>query len=102
MQQTAEANRDGMQWPLTTRLEDLNFADDIALLSHNHQGMQAKVTRLAKISGKTGLRISKSKAKMMRVKNINVDNIKLDGEAIDDVEDFTYHHQVATSARWWV
>ena len=85
-----EANRDGLQWTLTTRLEDLDFADDIALLSHNHQGMQAKVTRLAKISAKTGLRISKSKTKVMRVKTRNVDNIKLDGEAIDEVEDFTY------------
>ena len=36
-----EANRDGIQWTLTTRLEDLDFADDIAVLSHNHQGMQA-------------------------------------------------------------
>ena len=75
---------------LTTRLEDLDFAYDIALLSHNHQGMQPKVTRLAKISAKTGLRISKSKTKVMRVKTRNVDNIKLDGEAIDEVEDFTY------------
>ena len=73
-----------------TRLEDLDFADDIALLSHNHQGMQDKVTRLAKISAKTGLRISKSKTKVTRVKNRNVDNIKLDGEAVDEVEDFTY------------
>ena len=76
MRQTAEANRDGTKWTLTTRLD---FADDIALLSHNHQGMQAKVTRLAKISAKTGLRISKSKTKVMRVKTRNVENIKLDG-----------------------
>ena len=52
--------------------------------------MQAKVTRLAKISAKTGLRINKSKTKVMRVKTRNVDKIKLDGEAIDEVEDFTY------------
>ena len=61
MRRTTEANRDGIQWTLTTRLEDLDFADDIALLSHNHQGMQAKVTRLAKISAKTSLRISNSR-----------------------------------------
>ena len=54
MRQTTEANRDGIQRTLTTRLEDLDFADDIALLSHNHQGMQAKVTRLAKISAMYG------------------------------------------------
>ena len=77
-------------WTLTTRLVNLDFADNIALLSHDHQGMQAKVTRLAKISANTGLRISKSKTKVMGVKTRNVDNIKLDGEAIDEVEDFTY------------
>ena len=88
MRCTTEANRDGIQWTLTPRLEDLDFADDIALLSHNHQGMQAKVTQLAKISAKTSLRISKSKTKMMRVMTRNVDNIKLDREPINEVEDF--------------
>ena len=62
------AYRDGIQWTLTTSLEDLDFADDIALLSHDHQGMQAKVTQFAKISAKTGLRISNSKTKVVRVK----------------------------------
>ena len=90
MRRTTEANRDGIQWTVTTRLEDLDFADDIALLSHNHQGMQTKATRLAKISAKAGLRISKSKTKVIRVKTRNVNNIKLDGEAIDEVEDFIY------------
>ena len=52
--------------------------------------MQAKVTQLAKIPAKTGLRISKSKANVMRVKTWEVVNIKLDGKAIDEVEDFTY------------
>ena len=90
MRRTTEANRDGIQWTLTTRLQDLDVADDIALLSHNHQGMQAKVTRVAKISAKTGLRINKFKTKVTSVTTRNVDNIKLDGKAIDEVEDFTY------------
>ena len=90
MRRTTGANRDAIQWTLTARLEDLDFADNISLLSHNHQGMQAKVTRLAKISAKTGLRISKSKAKVLRIKTRNMDNIKLDGNTIDEVEDVTY------------
>ena len=91
MRRTTEANRDGIHWTLTTRLEDLDFADDIALLSHNHQGMpQAALPWLAKISAKTGLRISKSKTKVMTVTTRNVGDIKLDREAIDEVEDFTY------------
>ena len=61
MRQTTGTNRDGIQCTLITQLEDLVFADDIALLSHNPQCMETKVTRLTKISAKTGLGISKSK-----------------------------------------
>ena len=90
MRKTTEKHRGGIQWTLTPPLEDVEFADKIALLSHNHQGMQSKVTRLANISAKTGLRISKSKTKVLRVNTRNADKLELDGEAIDDVEKFTY------------
>ena len=90
MLQTTEKHRGGIQWTLTSRLEDLDFADGIALLSHNHQGMQSKVTQLAKISAKTDLRISKSKTKVMRVNTMNADKLDLDGEATDERENFTY------------
>ena len=90
MRQATEKHRGGIQWTLTTRLEDLDFADDIVLLSHNHHGMQLKLMRLAKISAKTGIRISKSKAKVMRVNTRNANKLELDGEAIDEVENFTY------------
>ena len=90
MRKTTEKYWDGILWTLTTRLEDLDFADDIALLTHTHQSMQSKLTRLAKISMQTGLRIRKSKTKVTRVNTRNADKIELDGEEIDDVEDFVY------------
>ena len=90
MRRTTEKHQDGIQWTLTTRLEDLDFADDIALLSHNRRSMQSKLTRLAKISMQTGLRISKSKTKVMRVNTRNVDRIELAEDEIDEVEDFAY------------
>ena len=90
MRQTTEKHRDGIQWTLPTRLENLDFADDIALLSHNHQGMQSKLTRLAKISAKTSLRDQQIQHKVMRVNTRNADKLELDGEAIDEVENFTY------------
>ena len=52
--------------------------------------MQSKLTRLAKISMQTGVRISKSKTKLMRVNTRNTDRIELDGDEIDEVEDFAY------------
>jgi hypothetical protein len=37
----------GVQWTLLTQLDDLDFADDLALLSHNHRQMQDKTTLIA-------------------------------------------------------
>ena len=69
-----------MQWTLMTQLEDLTFADAVAFLSRNHRDMQSKLTRMAKISAKAGLRISKSKTKGMRINTTNADRLELDGE----------------------
>ena len=40
-------DKTGIQWTLTKKLEDLDFADDIALLSHSHAHMQEKTSKIA-------------------------------------------------------
>ena len=40
MKTTTEGSRTGIQWSLLSQLHDLDFADDIALLSHNHKHAQ--------------------------------------------------------------
>ena len=42
---TAQA-RNGIQWTPWLQLDDLDFADDLALLSHTHQQMQEKTNRI--------------------------------------------------------
>jgi hypothetical protein len=42
-----DGQKDGIQWTLWTQLDDLDFADDLTLLSHNRQEMQNKTTNLA-------------------------------------------------------
>ena len=42
---------------MTSVLKDLHYADDIALLAHKHQDMQAKNNALAPTAGKIGLNI---------------------------------------------
>ena len=37
-------NRNGIQWTPWTQLEDLDFADDITLLSDTHKQMQERST----------------------------------------------------------
>ena len=40
MKTTTTGRNNGIQWTLWTQLDDLDFADDLALLSHNHSQMQ--------------------------------------------------------------
>ena len=42
--------RCGVQWTLWTPVDDLHLAEDLALLSHNHQHNQEKTSELAAIS----------------------------------------------------
>jgi hypothetical protein len=42
MRKTMFGKRTGIRWKFTTQLEDLDYADDIALRSSRHQYMQEK------------------------------------------------------------
>ena len=45
MKTTMEGRNNGIQWSLWKQLDDLNFADDLVLLSHRQQQMQEKATQ---------------------------------------------------------
>ena len=64
MRQTTDGQREGIQWTLWTQLDDLDFADDLALLSHNQQQMQNKTTSLASHASQVGLQIHPNKTKI--------------------------------------
>ena len=51
--------------------------------------MQTKLTKLSRIAATTGLHINKTKAKVMTI-NHKIDAIKLDGEALEEVDIYTY------------
>ena len=40
-----EREKNGIQWTLSEQLDDLDFADDLALLAHNQNQMQDKICR---------------------------------------------------------
>ncbi|VDO58983.1 unnamed protein product [Schistosoma margrebowiei] len=50
------------------QLDDLHFADDLALLSHTKQQMHEKTTSVAAASTAVGLNIHKGKSKILRYK----------------------------------
>ena len=90
MASTIEGCQRGIQWTLSKQLADIDFADDVALLSHHHDNMQDKATSLYESAAKLGLKINKKKTRTMTTNHVNKNSIQLRGEDIEDVEQFTY------------
>ncbi|VDP34015.1 unnamed protein product, partial [Schistosoma margrebowiei] len=80
----------GIQWTARNQLDDLDFADDLVLLSRTHEQMQMKTAGVAAVSASVGLSIHKGKTKDLKFKAENNNLITLDGETLEDVESFTY------------
>jgi hypothetical protein len=90
MKKSTDRKRRGIRRTTTTTLEGLDFADDIALLSHRHQDMQEKTCVMATTAANLGLNVSTKKTKSMRMNARVKDNIELIGNEIEEVNDFTY------------
>ena len=56
----------GLVWRENYALTDLDFADDIALLSSIQNGMQQLTTSLSREAGKVGVRISIENTKVIK------------------------------------
>ncbi|VDO98513.1 unnamed protein product [Schistosoma curassoni] len=90
MKTTTSEGKHGIQWTTQNQLDDLDFADDLALLSHAHGQMQIKTASVAAVSPSVSLNIHKGKTKVLEFKTGNSNPITLDGETLEDVESFTY------------
>ena len=90
MKQTTHNKKTGIQWNLTQHLEDLDFADDIALLSHSHQQMHEKSQLLESTAAGLGLKINGPKTKIMRINNKNTNPISIGDQTLEEVDKFTY------------
>ncbi|VDO48418.1 unnamed protein product [Schistosoma margrebowiei] len=73
MKTSTSEGKHGIQWTARNQLDDLDFADDLALLSCTHEQIKHK--------GKT---------KVLKFKAENHNPITLDGETLENVESFTY------------
>ena len=90
LKQVTSDGRRGIRWTLTSVLEDLDYADDIALLAHRHQDMQAKTNALATTAGSLGLKINSKKTRHFRMNSRTNESIMVNGDVIDEVDHFTY------------
>ena len=90
MKTTITGRNNGIQWTLWTHLDDLDFADDLALLSHNHSQMQDKTTLLETTSAGTGIKINRQKTELMKMNTTANVPVTVGGEPIREVESFVY------------
>ena len=80
----------GLRWKLTSALEDLDYADDVALISSRFADLQEKTDRLVTTAGVVGLKINPRKPKTLRMNHRCTDYIRIEGEEVEDVESFVY------------
>ena len=77
MKMTTTYSRKGFRWTLTTYLEDLDYADDISLLSSRQRDMQVKTNRLNETAQKLGLKANTSKTKLMKMNHKSNDPVTI-------------------------
>ena len=81
MTKTTINRRNDFQWTLMQQLDDLDFADDIALLSHNHEQMEDKLSHLEERAAETGLIISTRTTRVLKVNTNSHTSLKIKATA---------------------
>ncbi|VDP24681.1 unnamed protein product [Schistosoma margrebowiei] len=79
MKTSTSEGKHGIQWTSRMQLDDLDFADDLALLSQTQQQMQEKTTSVARVG----------KSKILRHNTGCTNPITIDGD-LEDVKTFTH------------
>ncbi len=90
MRRTTEDKPRGIRWTVFSHLEDLNFADDVALFSHTHQHMQEKTFHLNNFAKQVGLKINQKETELMMLNIPNPSPIQVDEINLPTTEHFTY------------
>ncbi|VDO60325.1 unnamed protein product [Schistosoma margrebowiei] len=90
MKTSTPEGKHGIQWTSRMQLDDLDFVDDLALLSQTQQQMKGKTNSVSEASAAVGLNIHKGKSKILQYNTACNNRITLDGDAIEDVKTFTY------------
>ncbi|VDO59745.1 unnamed protein product [Schistosoma margrebowiei] len=90
MKTSTSEGKHGIQSTSRMQLDDLDFADVLALLSQTQQQMQEKTTSVAAASAAIGLNIHKGKSKVLRYNKACTNPITNDREDLEDVKTFTY------------
>ena len=72
------------------QLDDLDFADDIVLLSHTQTQMQEKTDTLSQTAIKLGLTPNIAKTQVIQIHAKTTNPILMNSAALEEVKSFTY------------
>ena len=102
MKKSVDGRKNGILWTLWNQLDDLDFAGDIALLSHSHTHIQEKITHLEESAAKLGLsvKLSRVKTKTMRINKFKDNPLQLEKGSIKKVLSFTYLESITSTYKW--
>ena len=80
-----------IQFTLLQKLEDLDFSDDLVLLSQKIAHVRQKLEALQEQAARVGLKVNASKTKKMRIRSsANTGNITCGDEVLEQVTALTY------------
>ena len=96
MSEAVKDNNTGIRWNMMEQLEDLDYADDITLLSSHWNQHCRKLYKIKQHGDQVGLRINSVKTKSMCVNVADDRRFNMEGEDIEDVDRFTYLGSVVT------
>ncbi|VDP45494.1 unnamed protein product [Schistosoma margrebowiei] len=99
MKTSTSEGKHGIQWTARNQLDDLDFADDLALLSRTHEQMQMKTASVTAISASVGLSIHKGKTKVLKFKAENINPFTLDGETLENLKNIWNSKQLSTNIK---
>ena len=77
-------------------MDDLDFADDVCLLSHSHKQIQKKSSKLTQEAEKTGLKINIQKTKLLKVNSTQQAKVQLKEKDTEEDNKCTYLGSVGT------
>lgn len=90
MKKAIKDGNTGIRWKMSSFLEDLDFADDLALISSKRVHIQTKVNNSGQYGTMTSLTISTVKTKLMRWNSPTIEMVQVDGKELEEVLKFVY------------
>ena len=87
----------GLNFGILGVLEDLDFADDLAMLSTTTEHLQIKTDRLVMFAKQVGLFVNIKKTEVMNISKETSQPIKIEGSDLKQVNKFTYLGSVISS-----